>query len=308
MMLGLKIRRSEVAATYQTPFPYFGGKTIYLDVLLGKFPPHKCYVEPFGGSASVLLNKAPSDCEVYNDIDSDLVNFFRVLRDPEKCELLQDILYLTPFSREEYIGARESLRENTIKSQLSDVERARLWFLMLRQSFGATPGTGGWSINYRKSKTGTWRDAIARLETFSRRLLSVHIENQSFEHIFKLYDSPDTFFYCDPPYVLSSRTGGKCYRNELTDFQQTVFLRCVKACKGKVIVSGYHSDKYDRELDGWQVIEVKGKAFSQPTKDGKERDDRTEVLWVKPNSVKAQGLWEEMPMRLQEYTEAPTLI
>lgn len=297
-----------MVSTYATPFPYYGGKTIYLDALLSRFPKHKCYVEPFGGSASVLLNKAESDCEVYNDIDSDLVNFFKVLRDPVKAEELYDVLYLTPFSREEYLAARYALRDINKEKLYTDVERARMWFLMLRQSFSATPGTGGWSVVKYKSKTQGWYDAVSRLEIFTRRLMKVHIENQSFEKIFSLYDGPETLFYVDPPYTMKERSGGKAYRNEITPFQHTVLLHCIQKCKGMVILSGYHNEKYDKELAGWQIVDIQGKAFSSPAKGEGTREDRTEVLWIKPNAVKQQGLWQAVPERLIEQVDTQVLI
>lgn len=299
--------RLVVSKVYTTPFPYFGGKTIYLDVLYSRFPKHVTYVEPFSGSGTVLLNKTPSEVEVYNDIDGDLVNFFRVLRDREKAEHLMDILYLTPWSREELKVAREILNgAPQEKEKLSDIERARLYFTMMRQSFGATGGSG-WSVPKRSRKVDTWHQAISRLEPFIDRLMRVHIENSSFEKMFQLYDTTDTFFYCDPPYKLSTRTAGKVYRNEIKDWQQEHFLKCVTECKGKVIVSGYADPQYDQRLKGWQRVEIKGLAYSAKVAEGQQRAERVEVLWIKPNTIRSDSLWDEVPMVVRESAEEPIL-
>ena len=172
-------------------FGYLGGKQFLLKHLLKLIPPHRIYCEPFGGAASLLLNKPPSEVEVYNDKCSDLVNLFLVARDsPEK--LLEKFKFLV-YSRKLHDEWRENL--NSIKDP---VERAARFFYVLRTSY-AGDFNGGWKI--RKSKPRNFMPKEDVLKAIHERLKNVYIECDDFTCVIPRWDSPETFFYVDPPYV-----------------------------------------------------------------------------------------------------------
>lgn len=297
---------------------YYGGKYSHLDWLLPLLPKSQHYCEPFGGSAAVLLNREPAPVETYNDIDSEVVNFFRVLRQ-HKDELLYAI-GLTPFAREEYTLAIESngsSRPSNVESGLStsmqganndteedpeyavtrvytaddldsggirsDIERARRFFVRARQSrtgLAQTASSGRWANCLATSRAGMagavsrWLGSIPELEWVASRLLPVQIEHDDALAVIRRYDSPDTLFYCDPPYPHGSRGDAKAYKYEMTDQEHIDLFRLLSAVKGRVAISSYHADLMDDLYRNWNCYEegVK-KAHSV-------KEDRTEVLWT----------------------------
>ena len=262
---------------------YYGGKGYSWRRIVPYFPPHHTYVEPFGGAANVLLNKPPSPVEVYNDIDSNLVTIFRVLRDhPDE---LRRALELTPYSREEYVRCLGPL------DGLDDVEKARRLIVRYRQVFGgrgqqATPGQ--WSYAVAASSRGMagavskWLSTIdAVLPAVVERFRRVQIENLPWQEIIRRYDTPETLFYCDPPYLLSTRNGHVGYEYEMTVEEHRELAEVLNSVKGHVVLSGYASPEYDEWYAGWERIEFDAAMFARPDK-GRSRDRRTEVLWIKP--------------------------
>lgn len=186
-------------------FGWYGGKFSHLDWLLPLLPDAHHYCEPFGGSAAVLLNRKPSPVETYNDIDGAVVNFFRVLRN-QKGRLIEAI-GLTPFSREEFY-----LAITDYGPHLSDLERARRFFVLARQvrtGLAQTASLGRWANCKNTSRAGMsgvvsrWLGSVDRLPEVAERLLRVQIENRPSLEIIKLYDSPKTLFYCDPPILIN---------------------------------------------------------------------------------------------------------
>ena len=181
-------------------FGWYGGKFSHLDWLLPLLPACHHYCEPFAGSGAVLLNRPPSSVETYNDIDGEVVNFFRVLRDSH--EELVRLIALTPFSREEYYLAVEPREGET-----SIVERARHFYIKARQTrtgLAQTASLGRWANCKDTSRAGMsgvvsrWLGGVDALDDIAQRLLRVQIENRPAIDVLKLYDSPGTLFYCDP--------------------------------------------------------------------------------------------------------------
>ena len=172
-------------------FNYFGGKHNSLKWLLPLLPKSYSYVEPFGGSAVVLLNRAPSKIETYNDISSEIVNFFRVLRG-NPVGLCEQI-YFTPYSKEEYRICFHTLGSG------SDIERARKFFVCVNQSFSATIGRyTGWKFSTKSSRNliaepvSRWLNKLPKLAYIIERLKEVQIQNEDFESIIKKTDSKET--------------------------------------------------------------------------------------------------------------------
>ncbi|MBX3002065.1 MAG: DNA adenine methylase [Caldilineaceae bacterium] len=259
-------------------FGWYGGKYSHLSWLLGLLPEAHHYCEPFGGSAAVLLNRKPAAVETYNDIDGEVVNFFRVLRE-QKNDLLYAIA-MTPFSREEFKTAIDSI-ENAV--DISDLERARRFFVRARQvrtGLAQTASVGRWANCLNTSRAGMsgavsrWLGSIEGLDEIALRLLQVQIEHDHALEVIKRYDSDDTLFYCDPPYPHDSRGDSKAYRFEMTDEEHIALFELLSTVKGKVAVSGYHCKLMDDLYRGWHIYEAIPKvAHSVKTL-------RTEVLWT----------------------------
>jgi len=184
-------------------FGWYGGKYSHLDWLLPLLPPATHFCDVFGGSAAVLLNRAPSPVETYNDLDSEVVNFFRVLRGDK--ERLAEAIGLTPFSREEL--ALASRREEG----LTDLERARRFFVCARQvrtGLAQKASAGRWAHCLLTSRAGMagavsrWLGSVEDLSEIAQRLLRVQIENAPALEVLRRYDSEDTLFYCLAPGTL----------------------------------------------------------------------------------------------------------
>jgi DNA adenine methylase len=257
-------------------FGWYGGKYSHLDWLLPLLPSAHHYCEPFGGSAAVLLNRVPSPVETYNDIDGEVVNFFRVLRDEK--ERLIELIGLTPFSREEFY-----LAITDYGPHLSDLERARHFFVRARQvrtGLAQTASLGRWANCKDTSRAGMsgvvsrWLGSVEGLSEIAKRLLRVQIENRPALDVIKLYDGKKTLFYCDPPYPHQARGDNKAYSFEMTDAEHIEFAGVLKSAKGKVAVSGYRCDLMDKLYKGWRCLEA------PPKKCHSVKRLRTEVLWM----------------------------
>lgn len=185
---------------------YHGGKYRLAGWIIQHFPPHRCYVEPFGGAASVLLKKQRSYAEVYNDRDDDIVNFFQVVRTPEFCERLIQLLKLTPYARSEFELAYTETNDT--------IERARRTAILAQMGFGsagATKGTTGFRSD-TKRQNGTAQHTFVKypdnLLAICRRLQGVLIENKSWQQVVNAHDGKDTLFFIDPPYLHATRELG----------------------------------------------------------------------------------------------------
>jgi DNA adenine methylase len=211
-------------------FPYPGGKTVYYDEVLDRFPEHRRYVEPFGGSAALLLNKPESYIEVYNDLDGDVVQFFRVLR--ERREELTDWLSHVPYSRELY---DEWVRAFYDGHRPDDpVERAGRWFYLRYTQFnGSLDRRNGFKTGGKRNEARSFRGSIASLEAVADRFTEVTLECQDYAEVLDRYDNPDTLFYLDPPYYDTDRdhyrVGG--------DFDHQQFVDDLRDRDGDWIVS-----------------------------------------------------------------------
>jgi DNA adenine methylase len=274
----------------RAPFPWFGGKQPLIPSLLPLLPPHDAYVEVFGGAAALLFSKTPAKIECYNDLDSGLVNFFRVLRDPKRAAQLRRLLDLTPYSREEWAECKTSWQDAP-----DEVEMARRWFVIVLQSYAGRIGTGtkregsGWRYakNTSHNPAATYRSAVAALPDFTARLRTVQIEHGDFARVMGAFDAPETLFYLDPPYVLSTRKGGG-YTHEMSDADHSRLLAVATGLRGKVILSGYRSALYDEALMGWTRLDVRQTARATIARNGAGRQNRTECIWLSTNATAHQ--------------------
>ena len=289
-------------STARSPFPWFGGKQKLADDILALFPPHAVYVEVFGGGASVLLSKAPANLDVYNDLDEGLVNFFRCLRDdPER---LVPLLELTPYSRSEWEAAKTGwwIAEDP-------VERARQWYVVASQSFGAMVardsrpswdhskgatipksngrGWGGERLGrMHLNRAASTANRIDNVWLFVLRMRLVQIECLDWRACLDRYDHEDCVFYLDPPYVAGTRRAGG-YEHELSDDDHAELVDRVLALEGVAVVSGYDHELYAPLVDvggfarhEFDVISTAGQRSVD-----RQRDRRLEVVWASPRAA-----------------------
>jgi len=279
-------------------FGWYGGKFSHLKWLLPLLPEATHYCEPFGGSGAVLLNRKPSPVETYNDVDGEVVNFFRVLRDEQ--EALIKAIGLTPFAREELRRAAEEPVEG-----LTDLERARRFFVRARQvrtGLAQTASVGRWAHCKLTSRAGMagavsrWLGSVEGLSEIVQRLLRVQIEHAPALEVIKRYDSAETLFYCDPPYPHGSRSDPNAYGFEMTDDEHRALAEVLRNVKGKVALSSYHGALMDELYGDWRFIEAAAKkAHSTNTRPDNEKQHRTEVLWVNYEITKKETQGPDQP-------------
>lgn len=257
-------------------FGWYGGKYSHLDFILPNIPldaTHFCDV--FGGSAAVLINRAPSPVETFNDIDSEITNFFEVLRNEHE-ELLR-VISLTPFSREELI------RACAYEQGLSNVERARRFFVRARQTrtgLAQASSEGRWAHCVLTSRAGMagavsrWLGSVDGLAEIAQRLQRVQIENAPALDVIARYDTAETVFYLDPPYVHSSRGDSAAYGYEMSDADHVELAGVLASIRGRAVLSGYRTPLYDRLYAGWNRIDAPARIAHSV------RQPRRESLWL----------------------------
>ena len=256
---------------------YHGGKLRLAPWIIQRFPPHRVYTEVCGGAGSVLLQKPRSYAEVYNDLDGEICNLFRVLRNPTQARELVRLVSLTPYAREEF--------ELAWLTDGDPVEQARRTLFRSAAGFGTSGASGQWRTGFRGAVTQSgstpaqdWQGMPAVLEAVADRLRGVVIEQMDAADCLRKYDDTQALHYIDPPYPQTTRGArwrGHAYRHEMSDDDHRRLAATVHALKGAVVISGYACELYDRELyAGWDRYEVATHA------DGGR--DRVEALWVKP--------------------------
>lgn len=271
------------------PFPWIGGKATHIEWILSLLPKSLHYCEPFGGSAAILLNKEPSQIETYNDIDSEIVNFFKVLRD-HKNEFMES-LTSTPYSSEEFV------KTLVIDPDLDKIERARRFFIRarcIRSGISSLSNTGNCSVSknttceYISNCISRWFNSTEYLPEIVQRLLRVQIENRDAVELIKYYDSKNTLFYCDPPYIYDPRNSDNLYRYEITDDQHRELAEVLNSVKGQVAISGYECDLMNELYPEkrWH----KTRSVPKKITSSKKFVLRTEVVWTNYDPYKAVGL------------------
>jgi DNA adenine methylase len=272
---------------------WHGGKWRLAPWIINHFPPHRVYVEPFGGAGSVLLRKERSYAEIYNDLDNDVVNLFRVLRTGGGAQLA-DLLRLTPFARLEFKEAYDMSPD--------PVERARRLCIRAMMGFGSNGHNirvkTGFRNNSNRSNTTPaldWRNYPDTLLAVIDRLQGVVIENREAVACMEQHDGPETLHYLDPPYPHETRSlknvydlkyrgsgsshRSAMYEHELTRKGHIRLLAAAKRLRGMVVISSYGNTLYEDRLRHWRRVETPALA------DGAQA--RTEVLWINPAAADA---------------------
>lgn len=256
---------------------YHGGKFRLAPWIISNFPPHRFYVEPYGGAASVLMQKPRSFGEVYNDCWSVVVNIFRILRDPVQAAQLEQLLRLTPFSREEFDAPWPGSDE-------SPLEVARRSILGSFAGFGSASINNSHSTGFRSHSNRShtlpahdWASYPDHIRLFTDRLRGVTIEHRPACDVIQQHDTADTLFYVDPPYVHTTRNlrrGNAHYAHEMTDAEHLHLAEVLHGVAGMVVLSGYRCELYERLFGAWERVERETFA------DG--ASPRVESLWLNP--------------------------
>ena len=265
---------------------YYGGKWRLAPWIVENLPPHRVYIEPFCGAASVFFRKEPSYGEVLNDLSGDIVNYFRVLQNDRLRAWLKEMLLLTPYSRAEYDLAHEYATD--------PVENARR--LLIRSMMGYHSD----SVNSANSKSGfrndcnrsyslpihNWRDYPLYMDQFAARLRDAVIEQvDAFRLLEKWNKETDYLWYVDPPYPHHTRTRANKHKYvaEMTNDDHRRLVDMLRETAGMVVLSGYQTDLYaPLETDGWKKVcrTMKNTTF--------QSGERTECLWINPAAQKRQ--------------------
>lgn len=271
---------------YLVPVRFYGSKAPELKWLLPLLPECHHYIEPFGGSGVVLMNRLPSPLETYNDLDSEVVNFFRMLRmHPDK---LRVQLQQTPYSREEFAASLN------IPEGASNLEKARLWFVRMRQAFVAADAltkSSEWFYAVSEIRKGVaraaaeWRLAIATLPQVAMRWLTVQIEQKDALKLIPKFDSNESLFYCDPTYFPDAYPLKGMYKHEMDEQQHRELAEILNSLEAKVAISGYTSELGNELYGDWQ------KHFA-PTRQTSPlaswKQSKREVLWTNYDARKAK--------------------
>jgi len=274
---------------------WFGGKGNMLTKLLPLIPTMPVYAEAYGGAASILLNKPPALCEVYNDLDGMLVNFFRVMQRPAQYRRLRYRLESTLYSVAEFARALEIVQH---PDGHDEVELAWAFFVGQNQGFGgndcreATAGNWGRVFVSRREMaliTSRWLSGIARLDAVRDRFKRVQIDQKDALEFVQYWDSPNTCLYLDPPYIADTRKSGE-YAHEVDDDHHERLVEIILACTGVVVLSGYNHPIYDPLTEaGWRKYEfgVVASTAVSTRKSGLQGEGsalakvpRIEVVWV----------------------------
>jgi DNA adenine methylase len=257
------------------PVKWHGGKRYLANRIIEHFPKHRVYLEPFGGGASVLLNKSPVEVETYNDLDLRISRLFQVLRD-QGSDFVSRVS-LIPYSQIEFENAK------TYSESASELDKAVCDFVRWRQSFG---GKGqSWSYTTGRARGGmagdvnAWWTAIERLPEIVERLRRVQIICQPACEAIRRFDHAEGLIYCDPPYVHSTRSAGgrDVYGVEMTDDDHRALAKMLHCCKSKVVLSGYPSDLYSELYGNWRRIDFD---IANHAAGGRKKTRETERLWM----------------------------
>ena len=263
-------------------FNYVGGKnrTKIQDWIISNFPPHDVYVEVFGGSGGILLNKPPAGLSIYNDINSFLTHLFKIMAS-DKWEVIADKLENSLYSREIWNECARKCAENDFESE----EDFGFSFLYVRLAgFGGKGGTFGY---YKLPENIKNTFNKLKFEIIHGRLRDTIVENLSFDDLIPRYDSKKCLFYCDPPYLnvasKSSMKDNDYYVKYMLENDHKKMIEILCKIKGMAIISGYENETYKKlEDQGWtkKSLSIKCTLSSSP---GPARIT-TENIWISPNS------------------------
>lgn len=262
---------------------YHGSKFRLAQWVMQFFPAHQTYTEAFGGGAGVLLQKPRAYAEVYNDLDGEIVSFFRVLRDPDLRARLIEQITLTPYARAEF-----ELSWVRCADPVEQARRTAVRAFMGFGSGGATKSSTGFRIDTKRLNSTAqhvWARYPQTIAIAGQRLCGVLIENRPAIEVLQQHDGDDALHFVDPPYVFGTRQlrgSNGCYRHEMTDADHGALLEVLRTLRGYVVLSGYPSPLYEEALTDWTRCSTHARASAHR---GTAR--RTECVWINPKALQA---------------------
>jgi DNA adenine methylase len=279
-------------AKLRAPVQWFGGKGNLRARILPLIPSTKVYVEPYGGAGSVLFGREPAPIEVYNDLNGDLVNLFRVLQDGRRLRAFKHRIEHTLYSREEFITALDTLADPEAKS----LDRAWAFFTAQNQGMsGIAKTAGSWgrafiSTSGMAMNTSKWIMRLAHLPDWHRRLARVQIDNRCALDVIRYWDRPETTFYLDPPYVHATRKSRDVYAHEVNDAHHRALVDAVLDIQGAAVLSAYAHPIYaPLNRAGWERTDIRTGLYGPP-KTRIPGGSRIETIWRNPKAVKLTAL------------------
>lgn len=273
-----------------TALIYYGGKSRDAQWVIDHFPPHRFYVEVFGGGGAVFFNKPKSETDIYNDFGNVAV-FWKVVRQwPEE---LYERLFWTPYSRTEFEECSRTWEEYARRSKQTGnkedyLEFARRWFVQINISFTHREDDPSFKVATQVNNGVGFANHVDMLPWLSDRLRSSMVEHLHFRDCIAQHDRSGTLFYSDPPYLPDTRVSNGTYRVEMTVDEHVELLDLLCNCKGQVVLSGYESKLYDERLKDWRVVTKSALSAIQNRSQLEGRGMRKEKLWIKEDSY---GLW-----------------
>lgn len=271
----------------KSPVNRIGGKSFLATRLSSMIPVHVLYCEPFCGAGHLLFSKTPSRVEVLNDIDDHLITFFEVIKDGAKRSKLIETLQYLPYSRRLWQEIRTNWKQGNVPGD--EIERVSWWYYLNRTTFAGDQKRGGFAV---PSTTGrnpvqSFRNAIDSFEDIARRLQNVTIENLPYAECIRRYDSQDTLFYCDPPYLDAEHYYGKDSFGQDDHYKLSELLH---GMKGKAMVSHYQNSLYDELYKGWHRYEYQ--SFKGSCKSNGEGKPKTvEILYCNFEALRQRSLF-----------------
>ncbi len=263
-----------LAQKLRPPVKWHGGKYYLSRRIIEYFPDHHTYIEPFGGAASVLLNKTPAVVEVYNDLDLRISRLFRVIRDNGK--ELQRRLSLTPYSEVEFNFATDPDEDE------DEIEQARRDFVRWRLSIGGRGDSFSCTLHRVRRQmadvvSGYLSAIDEQLPLIIERLRTVQMVCRPAIEVIKYWDNKNTLCYCDPPYLHETRHSTNVYGVEMTEDDHRQLAEVLQGCTSKIILSGYPSELYNEIYSFWRTV-----SFDLPNNaaGGRKKKRKQETLWL----------------------------
>lgn len=254
--------------SHNTVLRYPGSKWRIADQLVSNIPEHKSYLEPYFGSGAVLFNKPPSPIETINDLDDDVINLFQCIRDHS--QQLAAMIAAIPYSRKVYDSQFSIVSKNP-------VDKACAFLIKCWQGYGFK--TSGIKTGWKRDKTGreraynlsNWYHLPEWIEEIAERLRNIQIEHKPALDLIREFDSPDSFFYLDPPYLLNTRSA-KQYQHEMTEEDHIQLLETIVHCSAQIMISGYDTPLYNDYLHTWDTLRIPNQTTSGVI--------REEIVWM----------------------------
>jgi DNA adenine methylase len=261
------------------PVKYHGGKYRIRKWILDQIPDHRIYVEPFGGTGAILLNKQPSEIEVYGDSEYSIWNLMSMLRDFPK-HFMQEIKKVK-YDKQKYLEMREIYQSDEF-TNLSRMKQAIITYSVKRMSRGGLCGTFCWSKRMYAGGTvpaeiHSWNTMLEVLPKIGHRLKNVQIIHDDWKGVMNYFNRKNSVAYLDPPYPKSTRVFKTAYRKEMTIEQHRELGRYLRTTKSKVLLSSYPSELYDELFQGWRCEK---KQAANHSSHEKIKEKKTECLWM----------------------------